>query len=77
MKLFTNARYFVQARELEFALNPTLPPYYRSYEASILGIESPFANCNFITVDGDYAYNPRRLPSSPLPGIPSAISPSP
>ena len=33
MKLFTNARYYVQARELEFALNPTLPPYYRSYEA--------------------------------------------
>ena len=57
MKLFTNARYYVQARELEFALDPTLPPYYRSYEAPILGMESPFAGCNFITVEGEYAYN--------------------
>ena len=57
MKLFTNARYYVHALELEFALDPPLPPYYRSYEASILGLEAPFKNCPFITVDGEYAYN--------------------
>ena len=57
MKLFEKARYYVQARELEFALNPTLPPYYRSYEAPILGIEAPFTGCSFITVDGEYVYN--------------------
>ena len=67
MKMFTNARYYVQARELEFALNPTLPPYYRSYEAPILGIESPFANCDFITVDGEYAYN-SAITLFPTPG---------
>ncbi|MGA2991216.1 MAG: N-acyl homoserine lactonase family protein [Candidatus Korobacteraceae bacterium] len=57
MKLFPNARYYVQARELEFALDPPLPPYYRSYEAPILGLESPFAGCKFITRDGEWAYN--------------------
>ena len=57
MKLFTNARYYVQARELAFALNPTLPPYYRSYEAPILGIDSPFTGCSFVTIDGAFAYN--------------------
>jgi N-acyl homoserine lactone hydrolase len=57
MTLFTNARYYVQARELEFALHPTLPPYYRSYEAPILGIDAPFTHCSFITLDGEYSYN--------------------
>ena len=57
MKLFCNATYYVQARELEFALDPPLPPYYRSYEAPILGLEAPFANCSFTTVDGELAYN--------------------
>ena len=67
MKLFTNARYYVQARELGFALNPSLPPYYRSYEAPILGIEPPFANCDFITVDGEYVYN-AAITLFPTPG---------
>jgi glyoxylase-like metal-dependent hydrolase (beta-lactamase superfamily II) len=57
MKLFPNADFYVQARELEFAIDPTLPPYYRSYEAPILGIDPPFAGCDFITVDGEHSYN--------------------
>ncbi len=57
MKLFCNARYYVQAKELAFALDPPLPPYYRSYEAPVLGIEAPFTGCAFITLDGEYAYN--------------------
>jgi len=56
MKLFEKARYYVQARELEFALNPpsrptTAPTKRRSR------IEAPFAGCTFITVDGEYVYN--------------------
>ena len=73
MKLFEKARYYVQSRELEFALNPTLPPYYRSYEASILGIEAPFTGCSFITVEGEYVYQRRDhlLPNAgPLRGSP-------
>jgi glyoxylase-like metal-dependent hydrolase (beta-lactamase superfamily II) len=57
MKLFPNARYYVQRRELEFALDPPLPPYYRSYEAPILGLEAPFAGCAFTALDGEFAYN--------------------
>jgi len=57
MKLFGNARYYVQARELAFALDPPLPPYNRSYEAPVLGITSPFAGCSFVTLDGEFAYN--------------------
>ena len=57
MKLFSNARYYVQAKELEFALDPPLPPYYKSYEAPVLGLEAPFTGCSFVSVDGEFAYN--------------------
>jgi glyoxylase-like metal-dependent hydrolase (beta-lactamase superfamily II) len=57
MKRFTNAKLYVQRRELEFALNPPLPPYYRSYEASILGLEPPYKDCSFKVLDGEFKYN--------------------
>ncbi len=67
MKLFRNARYYVQKRELEFARKPSLPPYYKSYEAPILGIESPFTGCSFELLDGEFKYNDR-ITLFPTPG---------
>ena len=67
MKLFGRARYYVQARELAFALDPPLPPYYRSYEAPILGLEAPFRGCRFETIDGEFAYN-SAITLFPTPG---------
>ncbi|MEE9240257.1 MAG: N-acyl homoserine lactonase family protein [bacterium] len=52
MKAFRNARYICTAEEIKWAYNP-LPLYYRSYEASILGIEAPFKSCQFELVDGE------------------------
>jgi glyoxylase-like metal-dependent hydrolase (beta-lactamase superfamily II) len=51
MKVFRNARYICTAEELRWAVNP-LPLYYRSYEAPILGIESPITGCQFELVEG-------------------------
>lgn len=52
MKAFVNARFIVHQVELDFALNP-LPPYYRSYEATALGIVPPFAGVEFDVVNGE------------------------
>jgi len=52
MKRFEKARYIVQKKELEFANNP-IPPYYKSYEHPILGIEPPFAGVKFELVEGE------------------------
>jgi glyoxylase-like metal-dependent hydrolase (beta-lactamase superfamily II) len=51
MKVFRNARYFATAEEIRWAFNP-LPPYYRSYEAPILGLEAPFVGCQFEVLEG-------------------------
>jgi len=51
MKAFRNARYFAAAEEIRWAYNP-LPPYYRSYEAPILGLEAPFVGCQFEILEG-------------------------
>ncbi|MFP4344775.1 MAG: N-acyl homoserine lactonase family protein [Anaerolineales bacterium] len=52
MKKFRNARYFATAEEIRWAYNP-LPPYYRSYEAPILGLEAPFVGCQFEVIEGE------------------------
>ena len=52
MKMFSNARYVVGRKEYDFAQNP-LPPYYRSYENDILGIEPPFKGCTFDFTHGE------------------------
>lgn len=67
MKLFTKAKLYVQKRELEFALNPPLPPYYRSYEASVLGLEPPYKDCSFEILDGEFNYN-NDITLFPTPG---------
>ncbi len=52
MKKFRNARYIASQTEIQWAYNP-LPPYYRSYEAPILGVEPPFMGCQFEVVEGE------------------------
>jgi N-acyl homoserine lactone hydrolase len=52
MKKYHNARYIVQATEIQWAYNP-LPLYYRSYESPVLGIEAPFVGCQFELVEGE------------------------
>lgn len=52
MKEFWNAKYYVQRREYEFAVDP-LPLYYKSYEYKALGLEAPFAGCEFELLDGE------------------------
>jgi len=56
MKLFTNARFYVHARELAFARDPHLL-YYKSYESKKLGAHPPFEDVPFRTVDGEFRYN--------------------
>ncbi|HQK99191.1 MAG TPA: N-acyl homoserine lactonase family protein [Smithellaceae bacterium] len=56
MKLFTNARFFVHAKELAFARDPHLL-YHKSYESEKLGVVPPFQGVEFQTVDGEFAYN--------------------
>jgi N-acyl homoserine lactone hydrolase len=52
MKKYRKARYIVSQTEIQWAYNP-LPPYYRSYEAPILGVEPPFQGCQFEVVNGE------------------------
>ncbi|MDR3756483.1 MULTISPECIES: N-acyl homoserine lactonase family protein [Enterocloster] len=52
MKEFSNAKYYAQKKEYEFALNP-LPLYYKSYEYQWLGLEAPFLGCEFQLLDGE------------------------
>ena len=49
MEHFTNARFYVHPSELAFAENP-LPLYYKAYEHSILGIQSPFSKVTLAPV---------------------------
>jgi N-acyl homoserine lactone hydrolase len=56
MKLFRNAKYYVHARELRFALDPHIL-YYKSYESKKLGGAPPFEDASFETVEREYTYN--------------------
>lgn len=49
---FTNARFFANQTEYEFALDP-IPLYYKSYEASQLGIEADFKKVKMETFLGE------------------------
>lgn len=63
---FTNAKFLVVARELEFALEP-IPPYYKSYEYHKLGFKAPFRDVHFETVTGEKEILPG-LTVFPTPG---------
>jgi len=52
MDKFVNAKFIVQRKEYEFALNP-IPVYYKSYEHPSLGIRRPFEGIKFDLVDGE------------------------
>lgn len=56
---FPRARLMVSASEMEFALEP-IPPYYKSYEYRLLGVEAPFIGRKFELMEGE---------SEVLPGI--------
>lgn len=57
MKIFTKAEFIVHQKELDFALNP-IPPYYKSYEAPVLGLEPPFAGVDFKVIHDEYEAAP-------------------
>lgn len=63
---FPNARFLVNAREYEFALDP-IPPYYKSYEHHKLGKRAPFVGIPFETLDGEKQILPGIL-VFPTPG---------
>jgi len=54
--LFTNAKIYVQKREVEFAKNP-FPTQYTYYEATQLGLTPPWQknSSQMVMVEGDYA----------------------
>ncbi len=49
---FTKAKFFVQRREYEFALNP-IPLYYKSYEYPVLGLTPQFDGIPLELLDGE------------------------
>lgn len=52
MAKFTNAKFYVQRAEYEFAMNP-IPLYYKSYEYPVLGLEPQFKDTKFELLDGE------------------------
>ena len=52
MEKFTNAKFYVNKKEYEFAMNP-IPLYFKSYEAPELGITRPFEGIAMNLVEGD------------------------
>jgi len=66
MKRFSNAKYYVHAKELAFARDPHLL-YYKSYESPKLDVAPPFDGVDFQTVDGEYEYNDN-ITLFPTPG---------
>lgn len=52
MEQFTNAQFYVNKKEYAFANDP-IPLYYKSYEASVLGITSPFHGTEMNLVEGE------------------------
>jgi glyoxylase-like metal-dependent hydrolase (beta-lactamase superfamily II) len=57
MKLFRNAKFYVQRKELRFALDPHVL-YYKSYESKRLGVTPPFEGVGFEAIDGEFQLNP-------------------
>lgn len=51
MEKFTNAEFYVNKKEYEFAMDP-IPLYYKSYEAPELGIVRPFEGIEMKLVEG-------------------------
>ncbi len=51
-RFFKKARFYVQRKELQFAMAP-LPPYYRSYESVALGARPPFIDTLYELLDGE------------------------
>lgn len=49
---FTNAQFYVNQKEYEFAMDP-IPLYYKSYEAPQLGITRPFEGIQMNLVSGE------------------------
>lgn len=56
MELFVNAKFWVHAKELEFARDPHVL-YYKSYCSRKVGMVPPFEGAEFQTVDGPYQFN--------------------
>ena len=54
MEKFTNAKFYVNKKEYEFAMDP-IPLYYKSYEAPQLGITRPFEGIKMELLEGDHA----------------------
>lgn len=52
MDKFTNAKFYANRKEYEFAMNP-IPLYYKSYEAPELGITRPFEGIKFELTEGE------------------------
>ncbi|MCI6673112.1 MAG: N-acyl homoserine lactonase family protein [Spirochaetaceae bacterium] len=52
MQKFTKAKFYVNRKEYEFALNP-IPLYYKSYEAPELGITRPFEGIHMELTEGE------------------------
>ena len=57
MDRFTNAQFYANEVEYQFALDP-IPLYYKSYEAPQLGIVRPFEGIPINTVRGDAEIRP-------------------
>ena len=52
MEKFTNAKFYVNKKEYEFAMDP-IPLYYKSYEAPQLGITRPFEGIKMELLEGE------------------------
>mgnify|MGYP000641763391 CR=1 FL=1 len=52
MDKFTNAKFYVNKKEYEFAMDP-IPLYYKSYEAPQLGITRPFEGIKMELLEGE------------------------
>lgn len=52
MQQFTNAKFYVNRKEYEFAMDP-IPLYYKSYEAPQLGITRPFEGITMNLTEGE------------------------
>ena len=52
MDKFTNAKFYVNKKEYEFAMDP-IPLYYKSYEAPQLGIPRPFEGIKMELLEGE------------------------
>jgi glyoxylase-like metal-dependent hydrolase (beta-lactamase superfamily II) len=66
LEMFSRAELWVHSRELAFARDPHVL-YLKSYESPKLGVQPPFHDAEFRTVDDEHALN-RRITMFPTPG---------